>query len=170
MADSGNTLVSSTEIGSIGSDSAKLVITTLVVESCCDNPVQQRRGIRIELIDDATIQNVYIEQKDIEPIMRAVEYLQAELNAGHSPVHEQDPNLVGDPNQISSCHGRGEFWFGEPPFDQFMVDYCAAAAWSGLSILVFSAKHRFSFPNYRPEDLARILDQALTALPPLRDA
>jgi hypothetical protein len=164
VARTGSTPISSTEVGRIGSARAELVITTLVVDGRCEDPVQQRRGIRIALIDDTTAQNLYIEQKDIGSILHAVENLEAELDAGQSPVYEQEPNSLVDPDQISSCRGRGEFRFGDPPFGQFTVDYCAAAAWTGLSILVFAAEHRFSFPDYRPNDLARILGQALTAL------
>jgi hypothetical protein len=165
----GSTTVWSMEVGRIRSETAELIVAALVVEGCCEDTVQ-RRGIRIELIDQTTAHNLYIEQDDIASIARAVENLERELNAGYGPEDEQELNSVADPDQISSCLGRGEFRFGEPPFGQFMVDYCAAARWTGVSILVFSAEHRFNFPDLRPADLAAILNQALMTPYPPRDA
>lgn len=144
---------------------AELVVVALAVDGCCEDRAQQRRGVRIELTDQTIAESVYIEQKDIGLIARAVEGLERELVAGHLPV--VDPRELGpgaDLDQISACHGRGEFRFAESPFDQFMVDYCAAARWSGLSIFVSSVEHRFNFPGLRPADLVRLLEQALVTL------
>ena len=160
----GSTTVWSAEVGRIQSETAELVVVALVVESCCEEAVQQRRGIRIELIDQTTAHNLYIEQHDIPSVVRAVEGLESEINAGLIQVGKLVPNPGADPDRISSCHGRGEFWFAKPPFDQFMVDYCAAARWAGLSMLIHSAKHRFNFPDRRPADLVRVLAQALATL------
>jgi hypothetical protein len=107
----GTTTVWSTEVGRIQSETAELVVIALVVESCCEETVQQRRGIRIELTDQTTAHNLYIEQQDIPPVVGAVEGLESEINAGLIQVGKLEPNPGGDPDQISSCHGRANSAF-----------------------------------------------------------
>lgn len=153
----GSAIVRSEEAGRIESEDAKIIVTVLEVAGCCHDPVQYMRGIRIELIDSRIARTVFLEESDIEPVLRAVTRFDDELGEGHFPVLK--------PGQQSSCHGAGEFWDPKPPYDIFGVDYCVETGWTGLALRVGSFDHhRFEFPHYRPADLARVLDQALGVL------
>ncbi len=151
-----NEIVWSMQAGKIKSAQANALITALTVEACCGDSVQQMRGLRIELHDDNKATTLYLEEKDIKPILRVVLGLDQGIEAGNVPV------LI--PGQQSSCHGMGEFWNPKPPFHRFMIDYCAMTGWLGLSIQVHSPLHRFNFPNHRPAEFARILDHGLNLL------
>lgn len=142
----------SEEVGQIESDEARVIVTALILEDAVQPP-HRMCGIRIDLHNQNTRDQVYLEEAKAEAVKRALEEIESEIE-----------NFRKEPaSSPYRYHGAAEFWHPHLKVHTLNAAYYIAPDSSGLSLSAYK-EQQFRFPDHRPSELAKVIGRAIDEL------
>jgi hypothetical protein len=142
----------SKEVGRIESAEARVVITVLVVENTAHS--RSVRGVRVDLFNSNTTDQVYLEEARLEPVKKALDQIDSEI---------VDFQKEADEGTRYRYRGAAEFWHPDQRIHTLNAAYYIAPDSSGLALSAYKAQG-FRFPGHRPSELAASIGRAIEEL------
>jgi hypothetical protein len=148
----------SNEVGRLDSTDAHAVVTTIILEDA-GQPSDRLRGIRIDLANQSTKDEVYLDEETLDVYKKAL----IEISHGALRAREMYAKTV-TPGGVK-YFGAEVFWYGDRPARVRTLDaaYYFTSDSSGLAL--HAGKHaEFRFPNQDPLELATAIECATDQL------
>jgi len=142
----------SEEIGRVSGDEATVIITALSIEDVA-SPGHRMRGIRIDLANRTARDHVFIEENELQSILRALREIENEIDS-----LRKEP--ADAPYQYQ---GAAYFWRPHQRVHTLNAAFYIAPDSSGLAISAYK-QEEYRFPNHRPAELAALIERAMTKL------
>jgi hypothetical protein len=142
----------SRKVGQIESDEARVIVTALMIKDAVQPP-HQMCGIRFDLANKNTRDQVYLEEAKLGAVRKALE----EIDSGIERYRKQPAD---SPYRY---YGSAEFWHPHVKVHTLNAAYYIAPDSSGLSLSAYKDQG-FRFPNRRPSELAKAIGKAAEEL------
>ena len=142
----------SKKIGTIDEGDSHALITALDVEDSAQSPYTMR-GIRIDLSNQTTKDEIYLDESHLEGVKNALLEIESGVDAFRK---EPSPTPI-------RYWGAAEFWRPYERIHTLNAAYFIRPESSGLSLSAHKAEE-FRFPNHRPRELADLFIRAIQAL------
>jgi hypothetical protein len=148
----------SDEVGRLDSKEAHAVVTAIVLEDTAQPP-DRLRGIRINLANESTKDEVYLDEETLGVYKKALD----EISHGAPQFRDRFAKNVVPGG--ASYFGAEVFWYGDrvPRVRALDAAYYFASDSSGLA-LHSGNKREFRFPNEDPQKLAAAIERAVDQL------
>jgi hypothetical protein len=148
----------SNEVGRLESTDAHAVVTAIVLEDTAQPP-DRLHGIRIDLANQSTKDEVYLDEETLGVYTKALN----EISHGAPQFRDQFAKNV--PPGGASYFGAGVFWYGDrfPSVRALDAAYYFASDSSGLALHAGN-NGEFRFPNEDPLQLAAAIERAMQQL------
>ena len=142
----------SREIGRIAERETQATVTAVILEDSA--AVGTRiRGIRIDLSNEKSRDQIYLDEQRLGPIRNAL----LEIERGvESYRKEQDPTPI-------RYYGAAEFWRPNEHVHTLNAAYFIRPGSQGLSVSAYKPEE-FRFPGHRPIELADLISRAIQVL------
>jgi hypothetical protein len=144
----------SRDVALIQSNEARVMVTALIIKDSAQPP-QRMCGVRMDLANQKATDQVYLEEAQLEPIKRALEVIEIEVE-----TFRKEPDST--PYRY---RGAAEFWHPELKVQLHTLNaaYYLAPDSAGLSLSAYK-NQQFRFPNHRPAELAQAIGRAIDEL------
>jgi hypothetical protein len=142
----------SREVGRVESAEARAVVTSLVIEDAVQTP-RRMRGIRIDLANQNSRDQVYLEEAKLEAVKKALEEIESGIESFRKERRSAPYSYLG------SCELRQPY----PSVHTLNAAFYIAPDSSGLSLSAFKDQD-FRFPDHSPSELAAAIDRAIDQL------
>jgi hypothetical protein len=144
----------SRDVGLIQSSEARVIVTALVIKDA-QQPLNRMCGARIDLANQKTRDQVYLEEARLAAVKSALEVIESEIES-----FRKEPSSA--PYRY---RGAAEFWHPELKVQLHTLDaaYYIAPDSSGLSLSAYK-NQQFRFPKHHPAELAQAIGRAIDEL------
>jgi hypothetical protein len=148
----------SDEVGRLDSTEAHAVVTAIVLEDTAQPP-DRLRGIRIDLANQSTKDEVYLDEETLGVYKKALDEI------SHGAPQYRDRFAKSVPPGGASYFGAEAFWYGDraPRVRALDAAYYFASDSSGLALHA-GRNGEFRFPNQDPLLLAATIERAMDHL------
>jgi hypothetical protein len=148
----------SDEVGRLDSTDAHAVVTAIVLEDTAQPP-DRLRGIRIDLANQSTKDEVYLDEETLGVYEKALNEI------SHSAPQVRDSYLRNVKPGGVSYFGAEVFWYGDRPARVRALDaaYYFTSDSSGLALHA-GKNAEFRFPKQDPLQLAAVIERATDQL------
>jgi hypothetical protein len=142
----------SSQVGRIDGAKTQAIVTALIIEEAGQS-ANRMRGIRIDLSNENTTDQIYLEEAKLEAIKKAL----VEIESGSESFRKE---ISSTPVRY---YGAAEFWRPYQRIHTLNAAYYIRPESSGLSLSAYKDQE-FRFPDHRPRELADLISRAIKEL------